>query len=325
MSNMEYHDTFLDGNERIEAAIEQYYKDSGEESLDVILSVIRERMHADGHWIFPVAQDEEDPNRVEFLQLHARDGKAWTAAFTSDAEYEKGAKAQVYSYFIDSAMKLCLQSQTEGFVINPWGQSFLLTKEMIERIFAADEGVEYTVPDVPITEELLEDGSFLKRAVDICSRNRTSMNVLKLARILKKSTVWIPCTAIMSDTDQAKWEKLVLEAQEKGDLDSLTGQVVVNQDEVRLVPDILQSGNDNYFPVFTSEEEMGEYGTHFSRVPALFLEAANLAVHNERDLVGIVINPFTQSFVINKEIFDTIAEIDSGLETDQGETKDTLV
>ncbi len=52
------------------------------------------------------------------------------------------------------------------------------------------------MPDVPITAELLEDGSFLKRAIEICSRNRTSLNLLQLARILRDSTVWIPCTAI---------------------------------------------------------------------------------------------------------------------------------
>ena len=316
MSNEEYHDTFLDGNERLEAVIDQYHAEPGEERLAAVLDVIRDRMHADGHLIFPVAWDENDQNRFEFLKLQSADGKVWAAAFTSYAEYEKGAKASVLSYFIDGAMKFCLQSQVDGFVINPWGKSFLLTRDMIERIFAADEGVDYTVPDVPITAELLKDGSFLKRAIEICSRNRTSLNLLKLARILRDSTVWIPCTAIMSDADQEKWEKLVREAEEKGDLDSLTGQEVVNQDQVRLVPDILQSGENFFFPVFTSAEEMGEYGNHFSKVPGHFLAAVNLAVNNEKDLVGIVINAFTQPFEIRKEMFDIIANMESSIEED---------
>ncbi len=319
MSEKDFHDSFLDGNEQIEAAIEQYYAERSEESVDAILDTIRERMHADGHFIFPVAWDENDKNRFEFLKLQSGDGKAWTAAFTSREEYEKGAKAQLLSYFIDSAMKFCLQSETEGFVINPWGRSFLLTKEMMERIFAADDGVEYTVPGVPITAELLEDGSFLKRTIEICSRNRTQLNLLKLLGILRDSTVWVPCTAIMSDADQEKWEKLVKEAQEKGDLDSLTGEVVVNQDEVRLVPDILQNGDNFFFPVFSSEEEMGEYGTHFSHIPCHFLEAANLAVNNEKDVVGIVINAFTQPFEIPKEMFEIIAGMNSNLETAEAE------
>ena len=319
MSEKDFHDSFLDGNEQIEAAIEQYYAERSEESVTAILDTIRERMHADGHFIFPVAWDENDKNRFEFLKLQSGDGKAWSAAFTSREEYEKGAKAQLLSYFIDSAMKFCLQSETEGFVINPWGRSFLLTKEMMERIFAADDGVEYTVPGVPITAELLEDGSFLKKAIEICSRNRTQLNLLKLFGILRDSTVWVPCTAIMSDADQEKWEKLVKEAQEKGDLDSLTGEVVVNQDEVRLVPDILQNGDNFFFPVFSSEEEMGEYGSHFSHIPCHFLEAANLAVNNEKDVVGIVINAFTQPFEIPKEMFEIIAGMNSNLETAEAE------
>ena len=287
--------------------------------MTAILDTIRERMHADGHFVFPVAWDENDKNRFEFLKLQSGDGKVWSAAFTSREEYEKGAKAQLLSYFIDSAMKFCLQSETEGFVINPWGRSFLLTKEMMERIFAADDGVEYTVPGVPITAELLEDGSFLKRTIEICSRNRTQLNLLKLLGTLRDSTVWVPCTAIMSDADQGKWEKLVKEAQEKGDLDSLTGAVVVNQDEVRLVPDILQNGDNFFFPVFSSEEEMGEYGSHFSHIPCHFLEAANLAVNNEKDVVGIVINAFTQPFEIPKEMFEIIAGMNSNLETAEAE------
>jgi hypothetical protein len=52
--------------------------------------------------------------------------------------------------------------------------------------------------------------------------------------------------------------KAVMEAQEKGGLDSLAGMELTNQDNIRMVPDILQNGDDFFFPVFTSAEEMGE-------------------------------------------------------------------
>lgn len=68
-------------------------------------------------------------------------------------------------------------------------------------IYEADGGIEYTVPDEPITEELLEDGSFLKKAIEICNRNRTQLNLIKLTRILRDSYVWVPCNMIMSDED----------------------------------------------------------------------------------------------------------------------------
>ena len=116
-----YHYTFLDGNELIEAAIDRYYKESSKETLIAILDTIRQRMHADGHFIFPVLVDEEDENRFSFRSIQTKDGKVWNAAFTSQAEYEKGEPSRVISNFIDSSMKFCLESETEGFIINPQG------------------------------------------------------------------------------------------------------------------------------------------------------------------------------------------------------------
>ena len=81
-----------------------------------------------------------------------------------------------------------------------------------------------------------------------------------------------------------------------------------------MVPDILQNENDFFFPVFTSAEEMGDYGEAFSKVEKHFLEAANLAQNNEKNLAGIVINAFTESIVIPKELFDIIAGMPSSIE-----------
>ena len=63
-----------------------------------------------------------------------------------------------------------------------------------------------------------------------------------------------------------------------------------------MVPDILQNGDNYFFPVFTSEEEMGEYGEQFSKIPGHFLRALNMARNNEKDVKGTVINVFTEPF-----------------------------
>ena len=312
--NPPFHDSFLDGNELIDEAIERFYADGSKDNLIAVLDVIRQRMHADGHFIFPVIMDEEDENRFSFQAIQTKDGKLWNAAFTSQAEFEKGAPSRVISNFIDSSMKFCLESETEGFIINPWGQSFMLAKELIEMIFKADGDVEYSVPDDPITPELLEDGTFLKRATEICNRNRTQLNLIKLARILRDSWVWVPCTAIFSEADTEAMNKVVLEAADNNDLDSLVGHTFTSQDVVRMVPDILQNGDDFFFPVFSSDEEMGEYGQQFSKVQRHFLEAANLARNNEKNVKGIVINAFSEPFIIPKELFDVIAGMKSNFE-----------
>ena len=81
-----------------------------------------------------------------------------------------------------------------------------------------------------------------------------------------------------------------------------------------MVPDILQNGDEFFFPVFTTAEEMGEYGDSFSKIERHFLEAANLAKNNEKNVTGIVINAFSDPFVIPREMFEVIAGMDSSLE-----------
>lgn len=44
-----------------------------------------------------------------------------------------------------------------------------------------------------------------------------------------------------------------------------------------------------------------------------FLEAANLAKNNERNVKGIVINPFTEVFVVPAEMFGVIARMESSI------------
>ena len=295
-------DEFLDGNELIEEAIKTYYMEQSRENLARVIEAIRQRMHADGHFIFPVIQNENGESA--FRLLNSGDGKEWYPAFTSQGEFEKGAKSAVISHFIDSMLKIVQESDASGIVINPWGQSFALTKELIEVIFKADGGLEYSVPDDQITPELLEDGSFLKKAIEICNRNRTKLNLIKLAKILRNSFVWIPCNAIMSDADYEALAKMVDET--KDDPESLKGQTITSQDSIRLVPDILQSGDDYFFPVFSTAEEMGEYGDHFSKVQKHFLEAANLARNNQKKVKGIVINAFSEPFVVPVEMIDVI-------------------
>ena len=312
----EFRNSFLDGNELIEEAIANFYKENNQETFINILETIRHRMHADGHFIFPVLTDENDPERFAFCTIQSNDGKVWQAAFTSQEEFEKGEKATVISYFIDSALKSCLDTDNAGIIINPWGQAFLLEKGLIEDIFRADGDTEYSVPDDQITAELLEDGSFLKKATEICNRNSTQLNMIKLLRILRDSYVWVPCNAILSDADYAMIEKMAKDAESGEGLDSLKGQQFTTMDNVRLVPDILQNGDAFFFPVFTSAEEMGEYGDHFSKVEKHFLETIVLARNNEKDVTGIVINAFSEPFVVNKELFELIEGLESSLSAD---------
>jgi len=308
-----FHDPFLDGNKLIEEATDRFYTDSSKKNLIGVLEAIRQRMHADGHFMFPVVSSD-DGDGFSFRTVQTKDGKEWVAAFTSPTEYAKGEPSEIISHFIDATLKKALDSDHAGFIINPWGKSFMLAKELIEMIFKADGDVEHTVPDDTITAALLENGSFLKKAVEICNRNRTQMNLIKLMKILRDSWVWIPCNAIMSAADTETMANKIKEAVEKGSLDVLVGSTITNQDEVHMIPDILQNGDDFFFPVFTTAEEMGEYGKDFSKIQEHFLTAVTLARNNKKKVTGIVINAFSEPFVIPEELFDIIAEMDSAIE-----------
>ena len=112
--------------------------------------------------------------------------------------------------------------------------------------------------------------------------------------------------------DMARFEQAMKDAGD--DLSALVGEEFTTNDEVRLVPDILQNGDQFYFPVFSSEEEMGEYGEHFSKVQKHLLEVIPMARNNEKNVSGIVLNAFTEPFVLDAEIYDIVEKMKSRLE-----------
>ena len=166
-------------------------------------------------------------------------------------------------------------------------------------------------PSRKLTAQDLEDGSMLKGAVSMFNKERTEDHFFDLLEFLRDSYVWIPCTAVMSEADQERWNKAVEDAGD--DLDSLIGMELSNQDEIRMVPDILSNGDHFFFPVFSSAEEMGEYGNDFSKVQKHFLEAISLAKNNKKEIAGIVLNAFTEPFVLDKEVFDIVEKMKTRL------------
>lgn len=184
------------------------------------------------------------------------------------------------------------------------------------------EGIESfykLLSDRRLTAEDLEDGFLLKKAIHVFNNARIEMNLFILFKILRDSYVWVPCNAVLSDADYAEIEKAAKEAEEKDGLDSLIGQEFSNKDIIRMVPDILKKGDDYYFPIFTTAEDMGEYGERFSKIQKHFLETIPLARNNKMGVTGIVINAFSESFILPKELFDAVARIESDLEEWEGD------
>ncbi len=153
----------------------------------------------------------------------------------------------------------------------------------------------------------------ITKAITAFKEDRTVENVLVILDILKDSTVWIPCHAVMAESDQEQLEKLMKDAGD--DPEAVVGKTFEPKEEIRMVPDILENADGLFFPVFSSQEEMGEYGEHFSKVEKPFMEALVMARNNERDLVGIVVNAFTDPLGLPWNVLEIIENPGDGEES----------
>lgn len=170
-------------------------------------------------------------------------------------------------------------------------------------------------PVKKIRREELADGKDLKTAIHKFHEGNVNEALFWIMQILRDSDVWIPCTAALGEEDKKAFLDMIREAGD--DLESLRGINLCSSEKIRLIPDILKRDGQYYFPVFSTEEDMGEYGEGFSKIQRPFLEAIALARNNrehEGGLTGIVINAFTEMFVLPKELYETVEKMVSRVE-----------
>lgn len=151
-------DDTLAGNVLIEDAIARYYDAGTRQNLIGVLDAILQRSRAGGHFLIPVIPPQamfemidlehvkigdtvtsQEELHFKLHHIQTNDGKLWLAAFTSDKEYRKGEAASIINNFIGSMLEGCADMSDEGIIINPWGQSFLLTKDLIKLIIQVDK------------------------------------------------------------------------------------------------------------------------------------------------------------------------------------------
>ena len=166
-------------------------------------------------------------------------------------------------------------------------------------------------PSAGITAEDLADGTMLRDAVKTFNAERNIPNFINVLEILRDSLVWVPCMSKMSEEDEARFAAMIED--HDGDLSGIVGATFVNNDPIRLIPDILINGDTYFFPVFSSREEAGTYGAGFSMVQKHMLEALQLAKNNEKKPSGIVLNAFTDPFVLEVEVYGALEKMKSRL------------
>ena len=185
--------------------------------------------------------------------------------------------------------------------------AFFVRKDENDRVVCCAD----LTPDTKLTAKDLEDGSMLEKAAETFTSERNEDNFISLLELLRDCNVWVPCNAVLSEEDYAQLDKMVEDAGD--DLESIKGQTLNTLGETRLVPNILQNGEELFFPIFSTPEAMGEYGDHFSKICMPMLNVIAMARGNDRPLAGIVLNAFTNPFVLDAQVWDIVENMKSRL------------
>lgn len=129
-------DEKLQGNEKIETAIEDLKKEPTQEMLAHALTVIRRRMKEDAELIVAVDPAPEG-SQLNVHVLRLEDGSSWWMAFTGFEEEIKGAN-KVMSAFMGNMRQMfeaVLKTDgVDGIIVNPWNRTLMLDKTLIRII-----------------------------------------------------------------------------------------------------------------------------------------------------------------------------------------------
>ncbi len=134
-----------------------------------------------------------------------------------------------------------------------------------------------------VTREMMEGGDLLRHLVEHFKEEPSREHISLLLNCLRDSMLFIPVT--IKENDEGKLEML---------------------------PDLLDSNGELFFPVFSRAEEMGEYGNNFCKAERSFEEIAGYVEKDER-VSGIVLDAFSNYFVLSKEFIDIALSMPSRL------------
>ena len=134
----ECHNTALDGNERIEAAMAAFGADESNDTLAEVLQTIFDRMQEGGQMIFPVEFVHVGNEGIKMCRIRtvkAREDKTAVAAFTSYAEVRRAPESDMEEFAIgDTLESIMKDEEIEGLSINPWGDGIYLPKTLLKLI-----------------------------------------------------------------------------------------------------------------------------------------------------------------------------------------------
>ncbi|MDD4690608.1 MAG: SseB family protein [Eubacteriales bacterium] len=115
---------------------------------------------------------------------------------------------------------------------------------------------------------------------------------------MRDSQIIVPMNVMMSKVDEEMFMNVKV------------ADEVSTHDNIRLKPDILQNGENFFFPIFSSAEQIPEdYGSHFSAINLSVLQCIEMAKSYEK-VCGLVLDAFTEPMVLEYAIADLIPQFE---------------
>nr|MCR4839160.1 SseB family protein [Eubacterium sp.] len=173
-----------------------------------------------------------------------------------------------------------------------------------------------------LTKEGMQDGSCLKEYIQNyeIAEDKTEAQE-RLIRVIRSSSVLVPCDVLLSDEASAIADRLEKEGKTP---DSLVGEEAdIFAEGAEFVPILLVADDGKkYMPAFTGEEEIGKHAEENARVHTPFIHALDMALSADDNISGIVINPYTDDYLLNRELFDSIRNAEPLFEDEDSYTQE---
>lgn len=193
---------------------------------------------------YDVSEDIEKSRDISFLD-DSRDSSCIDDVlvyFSKDGLKTEGCWVRISGYDEHGFAGILLNEpiQDFGYHVNDT-VPFVLTLDNNKIICAAIIG-----DTVKKISEKHKDGKLLKKLFADFRQEPSAQCLNNLIFLLSCSSVFVPCNAVMSDEDVDYLEKLIKDAGDN--LGDLRSTPLKFKNDVRLIPDILQSGDDYFFP-----------------------------------------------------------------------------
>ena len=147
-----------------------------------------------------------------------------------------------------------------------------------------------------------KDKLSLKDLIKEYNKDKNSIEKLfAVINVLITQNVYLLYHALLGKDDINNIEQLV------NNLDDLKGKEFTTSNPIRLKLELLKTPQGEFFfPMYSSPQEIPDTAGDCSIVEQHFLEALILAKNDKHNISAVIIDPFSESIILGKDIFDLL-------------------